>query len=399
LPETLTGFINEAPPDGEALIGLSNEIQASSGDGWALIPFGDWPNERGVQRFGKPQAEEMVGYFKNAWARIKRAFVGMPILRGHPDFADTVRRERDQAKLPAERARLTTLANEIEARYPDRTVYGTIADMEVRADGLAIRPVLTEAGAALVNEGLKWFSPHWLAFELPPESASSIKAPVFLVSIGLTDRPNIPGTSLVNSAPAADQPKPQPNQESAMPKWLLDLLGLANEATEDQCKEKVTLLLARPEPTALVNEQTARTTLESQLTEVRGQLTGAETALANERTAHAATTTARNTALVSAAIAAGRIAEASRPVWLGRLGRDFAAEMVALANESGALKVTARTADLGSRKAPNTARDQFTAMVNERVTKGEPWDAAWQSVKATAEGKALFEQMQTAPAA
>ncbi len=389
----LIGLVNESEDvDRVAMIGLSNEITATAGDGWALIPYGEWPNERGLQRFGRAEADQMVGFFKNTWNRIKRAFVGMPILRGHSDFQDTLKRERDRAKTPADRARLDSMFNEAAAKWPDRTVYGTISDMEARDDGLAIRPVLTEAGAALVNEsGLKFFSPHWLAMDLPPKDGKPVKAPVFMVSIGLTDRPNITGTSLVNETR---------NQNTTMPQWLLILLGLVNEAPENheaKAKAKLTELLARPEPTALVNEQTARTTAETQLVEVKGKLTTAETALVNERAAFKTVVTERNTALVNAAVQLGRITEASKPTWLARLEREFATESTALANEKEALKTRSRTENLGERKPASEAGSQFTALVNEALPKhGNDWTAAWAAVKATKEGKALHEKMEAA---
>lgn len=388
--DPLVALVNDRPEGLEPLIGLSNELALTASDGWALIPYGDHPNTRGLQRFGKASATQMHGYFKSAWSRLKRAFVGMPIYRGHPDQADTVRRELAKEKDPAKRARLTALINDIERRYPDKTVYGAIADIEVREDGLAIKPVLTPDGEALVNEhGLNAFSPHWLGRDLPAEGGREIKEPIYLVSIGLTDRPNIAGTSLVNSIPESTMNK-------ALIIKLLAALGrtsLTNEATDDQVNAEMAealpaaqALSQRPEPTALANEQTARTTAETELEK-------ANTALANEKAAHVATAKARNELLVGEAIRAGRITEAAKPVWLGRLERDFDGESTALANEAAAVKTQSRTGDLGDRKPNAEASDKFTSLVNERVAKGELWNDAWQAVKATKEGQALLEQM------
>lgn len=364
----LTSLANEIEPDRVPCIGLSNELDASAGDGWAVIPYGEWPHEKGLQRFGKPEAEEMVRYFKGTWNRIKRAVVGMPIFRGHPDVAG--------------------LANQ----YPDKATYGAIADLEVRDHGLALRPILSTAGAALVNEkGLKFFSPHWLARTRPPEGGRPVFAPALLVSIGLTDRPNISGTSLVN-----DQPESRTRMDLLK---LIGLLGLANTATEADVEAHLASLSKRPEPTALANEQTARTTAEAKVTELTAKLTAAETALANEKTAAAAAVKTRDEGLVAAAIAAGRILPAAKDVWLARLARDFAAESIALANEKAALKTAAVTETLGTRKPASAASTKFTALVNERVAAGEPWDAAWHAVKASPEGKTLYTEMQTAPAA
>ena len=399
-PAGAVALVNEAEAPRTPVIGLANEITATAGDGWALIPYGDHPNERGLQPFGRAEAEEMVGYFKNTWQRLKRAFVGMPILRGHPDMATTVRKEMDRQPDAGKRAALQSLINSIERRYPDKTVYGTIADMEARDEGLALRPVLTEAGAALVNEsGLKFFSPHWLCRPGEPKAGQPTQIPAYMVSIGLTDRPNIAGTSLVNEeAGSAEEISPM---NKTLILQLLAALGrpLANEATDEQLTAGLTEALplaqglaARPETTALVNEQ-------SRVTEITGKLTAAETALANERAAVAAAQEAHAVSLVSHAVAAGRITEAARPVWLGRLKRDFAAESVALANEAPVVKTRPITGDLGARKPAAAAREKFTALVNERTAKGEDYTAAWTAVKATKEGKALIAEMeQTAPA-
>jgi hypothetical protein len=389
----LTALANEARPDGMALVGLGNELGSATGDGWALIPYGDHPNERGLQPFGRAQAEKMVGYFKNGWNRVRRAFIGMPILRGHPDMAATVRAELKREKDPAKQAGLQSLINSIERRYPDKTVYGTVTDLEARDAGLALRIVLTEEGEALVNEkGLTAFSPHWLCLDGEPVNGKPTKTPVYLVSIGLTDRPNITGTSLVNDAPDF------PAMNKLLAIQILAALGraLANEATDEEVNAALALALphaqalaARPETTALANEQSRATQLEA-------NLATAATALANERAAHAATAKARNELLVVGAIQAGRITEAQKPVWLGRLDRDFAAETVALANEQPAVKTRALTGDLGARKPGNAAGDKFTALVNERVAKGEQWTPAWEAVKATTEGKALYDLMNAA---
>ncbi len=395
---------NEAPPAGIPFVGLGNESASLTEDGWARVPYGEWTHEKGLQRFGRAEAEEIVGYFRNTWNRIKRAITGLPIYRGHPDLVDEALKQRDALANEQDRRALDLQIAEYRRRWPDRREYGSIADMEAREDALYLRPVLTPAGAALVNEqGLKFFSPHWLGKQLGSGTdGKPIYGPAFLLSIGLTDRPNIAGTSLVNSAPGSGA-QSNPQQKTTMPQWLIELLGLANEAPETQetkAKALVAALLKRPEPTALANEQTARTTAESQLSEVKGKLATAETSLANERTAHAATIKARNEALVGAAIREGRITEAAKPVWLGRLERDFANESVALANEQSGIKTQPRTAQLGERKVNVTARDQFTALVNEAMPRHENnWERAWHAVKATTQGKALYDQMQdSAPA-
>lgn len=331
------------------LVGFANELDLGSGEGWAQVaPYGEWPHADGLQRFGRAEADKMVSYFRKPWNRIKRAIVGLPIFAGHPDHK--------------------AFANS----HTDRTRYGHVLDLEARDDGLYGRLVLSEDGADKVEkDGLKFLSPHWLANTLPSEGGRKVFAPVFLVSLGLTARPNIPGASLVNSQP-----------DTAMPEWIKKLLGLANEASDDQVRASIEALQVRPEPTALANETARATTLAAELEAQR-------TALANERKA-------RIGDLVTAAVHAGRILEADGPAWTARLERDFATEATALANAKAALKTEARSAALGAQKPASSARDQFVALVNEAMpAHGLDWGKAWEAVKATSAGQALYQRMNT----
>jgi len=399
----LTALVNEAPAAVVHLVGLSNEFGGNlAADGWAMVPYGEHGNSRGQQIFGREQAEQMVGYFKNGWNQLKRAFRGMPIVKGHPDFADELRKELARTTGTAARHRLQSQINELDRRYPDKTVYGTIADMEAREHGLALKPVLTEAGLALVNAGLSSFSPHWLGTDVPGRPGA--KAPIYMVSIGLTDRPNIAGTSLINDAPLSvagvTEPNP-PKKDTTMPTWLYELLGLPADATEDQLKAKLQELLDKKEgdpeaaakvaeaETALANERAAIQGTRAQLTTLQLDLRKAQTALANERTERA-------TALVNDAVTGGKITEAQKPVWIARLETNFDAEATALANEQ-AVKTFGVTGSLGQRKGGMPAKEQFTALVNEKIATGMPRYEAWQSVKRTEQGKALLAEM-AAPA-
>jgi hypothetical protein len=405
--EGLVALANETGPEGEALIGLGNELGEATADGWIRIAYGEHAHDQGLQRFGRAQADEMVGYFKNGWNRLKRAITGLPIYSGHPDLADQLRKQRTALANDAQRAALDRRIAELDRQYTDKREYGAIADMQARDDGLYLKPVLPPAGEALVNAGKNRFSPHWLAKAIGQEHGRTVFAPVHLLSIGLTDRPNIADTSLINSKPENQPMNP------VLQKKLIELLAalgrtpLANEATDDQFTAELTAsipvataLAHRPEATALANEQGKVTELQGKVTELQAKITTADTALANEKKAHGDTIKARNEALVVAAIKTGRVPEANKVVWLGRLERDFATESVALANETGALKTTSRTADLGARTQPNAASEQFTALVNEALPKhGNDWGKTWRAVAATTKGKELLIKMDQKPAA
>ena len=328
-----------------AFIGIGNEISVG-GDGLAVIPYGEWPHPDGMQRFGKTEAVQMVGYFKNIWNQMKRAVTGLPIFKGHPD--------------------LPGLANQ----YPDKTEYGQIADMEARDDGLALKLVLGSGGAALVQKGLKYISPHWLANQVGRQpNGKPIYAPVFMKSIGLTDRPNIPGKSLLNSASAGSQQ--QHKENITMPEWLKKLLGLANEATEADATSAIAALQKRPEPTALANEQSARTVAEGRVTALANEntklasdLKAAQTALANERKA-------RIDDMIAGAIRGGKITEAEKATWEKRLLANFDEEGKALVNAKQVVKTaaTANRTDKGDDADADDSGPKIKGLVNAEMAK------------------------------
>jgi hypothetical protein len=269
------------------------------------------PHSAGMQQFGRDEATKMVGYFRSTWNRIKRAITGLPVFNGHPD--------------------LPSMAN----AYPDKAEYGQVADMDVRPNGLAVKMVLSSAGAKLIEAGKKFISPHWLANEVGKTmDGKPIFAPVFMKSIGLTDTPNIPNpTSLLNSA----TPKIM-NKEK-----LIKLLGLANEADETAIEAAIAGFLKRPEASALANEQTARTVAEGTATslanenaKLKTELEGTKVAFANERKA-------RVDGLIADAVRGGKITEADKGVWESRLSRDFDAESKALVNSAQVIKTEAVT--------------------------------------------------------
>lgn len=303
---------NESAGADFALIGFANACEMAE-DGWTIIPYGEWPHSEGVQRFTQQSAEKIVGAFKSTWGAFKRAVIGLPVFKGHPD--------------------LTGLENQ----YPDKAEYGQVADMEARPEGLAVKQILSAGGAALVRSGLRFISPHWLANAVgKTASGATIYEPVLMKSVGLTNRPNIPNKSLVNTAEKSMKPE----------LWLalIQLLGLkpianAAEVTGEQVNEAVTALAARPTPEALANEKTAVVTLtdraqraETELAKVKTDLTTAATALANEKKTKIDET-------LNGAVKAGVITEADRPVWAKRLDRDFEGESVALVNCNPAIKV------------------------------------------------------------
>ena len=314
--------------EGEFIV-LGNEAEIGE-DNWAVIPYGDWKHADGLQRFDESAALKIMGKFKSIAQRIKRAIVGLPIFKGHPDLAGQYAEDLPRISDPVQRADLQRRIDQLANDYPDHTEYGQIADMEVRPAGLALKLVLSNAGAELVKAGKRFISPNWDAKVIGwVNRQMPIWSPGMMNSVGLTSTPNIPVRSLVNSAAAAAA---STQTKDMIPTKLLQELGLPENATEEQATAAITALKARPESATLANETAAKTAAEGKVTALEGEkstlttkVTEAQTALANERKE-------RIGGLVADAIRTGRILEAEKETWTRRLGENFAAESTALAN-------------------------------------------------------------------
>lgn len=309
------------------VFGLPNSVDAAIDErGWTELPFGMWAHSKGFQRFGQKEAESIVDAFRSVCGKLKRALVGAPVFRGHPDNPE--------------------LANQ----YPDKTEYGQVCDMEVSDTGLRIKHVLSNAGSSLVTKlGLDRISPNWLVSDTgETKEGRPVYAPFAIKSVGLVKKPNIPNLSLYNEA-----------ETHPMKDKLLAILALANTATDDEIVAAVTAFSKRPKPeeldTAKNNLVIANARVESLETQVASEKKRADDgakALANERTVAVK-------GELDTAIRTGRIAAADRPTWEKIMANDFEAGRKVLAAVPAKIKVKerARTEDLA--EADRIAREAF----------------------------------------
>ena len=186
-------------------------ITAQGEDGWALIArYGDvnhtgpvGKNTPVVQRFQRADADAIVEDFKRGAGRIRRAVVGVPLLNGHPD------------------------AMGLEHIFSDKTVYGAFSTIEARDDGLYGRPVVTNTGGRLIEDGKDRLSPNWDCIAGGTHAnGRAILRPFRLKSVGLVRSSAIPNPSLLNSAP------PTPPMKTSLLKLLAALVMGLNAATE-----------------------------------------------------------------------------------------------------------------------------------------------------------------------
>jgi hypothetical protein len=101
---------------------LANEA-ALDEDGWALIaPFGEHPKTRFVKKNGAMQrehfiqvldhqsADQLLSRENSLFRRIRRAVVGIPVYKGHPDLGDFRPKPPPAARKRKSSARLTKSA-------------------------------------------------------------------------------------------------------------------------------------------------------------------------------------------------------------------------------------------------------------------------------------------------
>ncbi|MDX1950943.1 MAG: phage protease [Verrucomicrobiota bacterium] len=177
-----------------------------------LSPYGDFPHALGLQRITQPAMEQLVARFDALLSRLARRFSGAPIYIGHPD-------------LPA-----------LAGNYPDRRAYGWIMKLQARADGLYGQVKWSDPGAQLLRNGhYKFVSPCWEAEEIARENGKPVYRPVSLISVGLTNAPNLPVLPLSNEqSPAPDSHSRRALIENATREGRLtpaqELLALQNTA-------------------------------------------------------------------------------------------------------------------------------------------------------------------------
>jgi hypothetical protein len=397
------------------IFGLSNEFTPDSA-GWVrLAPWGEHPKtrtvrdvrgvrtERWVQVLGRGDGETLVRRAGGLWGRLKRSFQSVPVYAGHPDLAQVSPEtgKSDETPVPV----------------------GGISRLEAREDGLYVQVGLFPDGrTAVENEGLKYLSALWWVERIDPPAGApngtQYGKPIDLISVGLTDSPNIQGgDALANQGPpqgvtasagtgaksARTDGPIQEDPESKMKSLLIGLLvgqgvALANDASDDAVLKSANELLAklRTDVTALGNEKTSLTSrvtaLEGDLTAEKSAHSTTKTALETSKTALANERAIAAPAIVDLAITQGRIPIAEREARITRVkgATDLAAETTALANEAvkhpvGAGATSGDRREDSAATTADEAERKLTAIANESIKSGQAadWSTAWMATKQT----------------
>lgn len=341
------------------LVGFANALKPSA-DGWVQVaPKGEHLHGQHRQRVNSKTIQEIIRNFRDEAAEAGENFAGSPFYIGHPD--------------------VPSYANE----YKDKKAYGWAMDLQERADGLYALARWSEPGRKLIeNAHYKFLSPVWGAREVR-EGGKLYADPAVLLSIGLTNNPQIKG-----GKPLANERTKTMKKKLAA---LAALLRLANEASDDEIltgvEAKITTL--EGEKTTLANE---KATVEGQLDAEKKAHQATRTTLANEaktlRDQFAAERGARIDLLLGNAVEDGRLTLAEKPAFRLKLANEatFDAAVTELAGKQTTVKTDPKTLELGGRKVSianeRDRRATVQELVAEKMTaKGMNYDLAFANVK------------------
>jgi hypothetical protein len=282
-----------------------------------LADYGDHPHAGGLQRLSLAAAQSLVRQHKSLYGRLRRYFGGVPVYIGHPD-------DPNFRQLPT---------------HADSRAYAWIHDLEARADGLYIRPIWSAKGRELLdNAHYKHLSPRWKMRPISP----GIYEPIELVSVGLTNQPNIPGPTIANEL--------SPQAQAALLAPLAAALGLPSGADIEAIAEAIKAM--------------------------------------NNATAAAADRLALINAQLELALERGQIALGEKELWRSRLsdphsGTTAANELLALPR--GAMRVHAPLLSDSAESYSGTSqrlRADFIRTVEARMREtGEDFASAWNAIK------------------
>ena len=335
----------------------------SSSEWLKLAGYGDHPHTRGVQRLTRAAAEAIVKQHNSLYSKLRRYFGGVPVYIGHPDDVQF----RGQPG------------------HTDTRAYAWIHQLEARNDGLWALPTWSKTGREIVaNAHYKHLSPRWKLLE----NADGSWTPIELISIGLTNQPNILGPTITppgspvgrDGNQAGSEDGEEGNNDGNEDGEIIGNEEMA-ENTTDEAEEK---------PAVKSNYHTDGLPLIACAMGLPADATADAVTAAikqiQENTAAAGERIALINAQLDLALERGQIALQERAAWAKRMEEDEATA----ANELQSIPRNAvymHTPFLSDALTPYqasrvSARAEFIRAVEERMgTTGEDFSTAWSNMK------------------
>jgi phage I-like protein len=156
---------------------LANSFTVTQPELIQISPYGKFPHAKGYQKIDAGSADTIVKSFNSFLAKLGRRFAGVPLYIGHPDVP------------------------EWQHIHSDKRAYGWLTELFAHADGLYGKVKWSKAGQEILeNAHFKFLSPYWEASKIGQENGQSVYQPNRLISVGLTNEPNLPVLPLANNA-------------------------------------------------------------------------------------------------------------------------------------------------------------------------------------------------------
>lgn len=268
------------------------------------IAYGTYPH-RQSGRNQVVNAQSVAAITQQLEAARAAGAPGLPVYVGHPDVRD------------------------LAPKYPDKSAHGWIVAITASDAGFNMQPEWVKEPSP--GEFI-YFSPYFLGTDLDASNTLIDE----MRSVGLTNSPNSTKFRLPNEAgDNKDDNKANTDQDgSSRPaakgtkpmNKILALLGLPETATEDEAVTALNALIAERDDLKRKLEEA-----QAEASKASTDATEAKTDMANERAAHVGL-------LLDCAMRDGKVTPATKPVWEGRLKRDFANESIALAKACATIK-------------------------------------------------------------
>ncbi|MES2597191.1 MAG: DUF935 family protein [Verrucomicrobiota bacterium] len=142
-----------------------------------FMPYGRYAHSVGVQIVDAESARLLTEEFDSVWSKARRFFAGACIYVGHPDHHDAT----------------------VRALYQDRRAYGWCKGIETQPDGILFRVKWNGLGKEVIEGGqYAYHSPYWLLTRVTTPDGKAALRPHKLISIGLTNNPNVPVPALIS---------------------------------------------------------------------------------------------------------------------------------------------------------------------------------------------------------
>ncbi|MDE6576223.1 MAG: phage protease [Opitutales bacterium] len=314
-----------------------------------LVDYGDYPHADGVQRVTYTAALEMQKRFRSLRARLARKFGGIPVYIGHPD-------DRHFSQLPG---------------HSDTRSYAWVQDLEAREDGIWILPKWSTAGEEILqNAFFKFLSPRW-----ETKRENGFLTPIRLISVGLTNNPNIPGEAIANQE---TQVCPEEMEDIELQAFLEKTLNIRFQ--DPDWKEQIVQLGAHAEAIEALKE--ANKDLQSESDRFYKLACEQEQKIKELTAALVDAKIASGERFAKFALNRGLIQSTEVDEWKERYIADPKAASNELLGQSQTLNTHSKTEHLENRHEPTDSQTHILKRVRERMQMtGEDYTAAWHFVR------------------